>query len=88
MKTIIKEHKVCGSQLEYLEEMDDFWVKCKLPTLTLEGVEKLNISVALGEIKKWRFFTFNRTRPGQNALADELYLSFEEKAFLILFKPF
>ena len=43
MKIIIKKYdyiKVCGNKLENLEAMDDFWLKHKLLTLTLEEVKK------------------------------------------------
>ena len=43
MKIIIKKYdyiKVHGNKLENLEEMDDFWLKHKLLTLTLEEVKK------------------------------------------------
>ena len=58
MKIIIKKYdyiKVCGNKLENLEAMDDFWLKHKLLTLTLEEVKKkkkLSISVALGDVKE------------------------------------
>lgn len=55
MKIIIKEYyyvKVCDNKLENLEEMDDFWVNYKLPTLTLEEVEELNISLVLRAVQK------------------------------------
>lgn len=56
MKIIIKKYdyiKVRGNKLENLEEMDDFWLKHKLLTLTLEEVKKkLSISIASGDVKK------------------------------------
>ena len=88
MKIIIKKYdyiKVHGNKLENLEEMDDFWLKHKLLTLTLEEVKIKHIN-SLGRCLKIDFSLWKGS--SQNVLAAELYLSFEEKTFLTLFKPY